>query len=235
MSQPNPSAPEDVQSQRIYRSLRNAIIVGEYQPGDRLRVVDIAGRESASPGAVREALAALATEHLVVPLPQRGFRVAPLSRADMYDLFTTRAELEGELARRSVENGNETWLRDIEAAYEKMSANARSLTFNPGAAQDHEAFHRLLVGACRSVWSLRLFETVYTASERYRYFAAKHLTKDRDPDREHHEIVDAIIARDGEKVQDLCREHILRTRDLLNAHAPMDEEPASPAPARSAA
>ena len=92
---------ENLQSQRIYRQLRQAIMTCELQPEVRLRVIDIAGREAVSPGAVREALSALTSEHLVIPLPQRGFRVAPMFRDDMFDLFTTRAELESRLAAQA--------------------------------------------------------------------------------------------------------------------------------------
>jgi GntR family transcriptional regulator, carbon starvation induced regulator len=213
---------DDVQSQRIYRSLRTAITFGDVEPGDRLRVIDIAGRESASPGAVREALAALSAEHLVVPLPQRGFRVASLSFSDMYDLFSTRAEMEGELVRKSVEQGDDAWLAEVAATFETM-CQSDVQTFSRAGALDHEAFHRALVAACGSTWSLRLFETVYTASERYRYFAARHLSKTRDPHREHLEIFNAVLARDGAKVRDLCRGHILRTRDALCQTLPSDQ------------
>jgi GntR family transcriptional regulator, carbon starvation induced regulator len=222
----NTSLPaEDVQSQRVYRSLRASITFGEVEPGERLRVIEIAGRESASPGAVREALAALATEHLVVPLPQRGFRVAALSHSDMFDLFTTRAELEGELAGRSVEHGDDAWLASVESAFETMERNSDTKKFDRPAAQDHEAFHRALVAGCGSTWSLRLFETVYTASERYRYFAARHLIKNRDPQNEHSEILGAILARDSNKVRALCQAHILRTRDALSKTLPSDPAP----------
>jgi GntR family transcriptional regulator, carbon starvation induced regulator len=217
------TSPEDIQSQRIYRALRTAITFGEVEPGDRLRVIDIAGRESASPGAVREALAALATEHLVVPLPQRGFRVAPLSYSDMYDLFTTRADLEADLAARSVKQGDDNWLKTVAEAFAAMASTSQ--TFDRVAAGNHEAFHRALVAACGSAWSLRLFETVYTASERYRYFAARHLTKRRDPHQEHQDIFDAILARDSAKVRELCRAHILLTRTALSQTLPsLDEE-----------
>jgi GntR family transcriptional regulator, carbon starvation induced regulator len=224
MKIPGPASADDVQSQRIYRLLRKAITFGDVEPDDRLRVIDIAGRESASPGAVREALAALATEHLVVPLPQRGFRVAPLSLSDMYDLFTTRADLEGDLAAKSVELGDDSWVASVAAAYDTMSRNSIVKAFDRRAAQDHEAFHRALVAACGSIWSLRLFETVYTASERYRYFAARHLSEKRNPHEEHLEMLTAIQARDSAKVRKLCRGHILRTRDALTQTLPAEAE-----------
>lgn len=211
----NHTAPADLQSRRIYGQLRRAIVNCDLQPEARLRVVDIAGREAVSPGAVREALSALVSEHLVLPLPQRGFRVAPMARDDMMDLFTTRADLESELAARSAAAGRPAWRDNLTKAWEKMISYGERPTISEGAAASHEAFHRALIDDCGSVWSLRLFETVYVASERYRYFAYRFLTGGRDPHQEHEGIHAAAITGDDRLVRRLCRDHILRTRDAL--------------------
>lgn len=207
---------ENLQSQRIYRQLRHAIMTCELQPEARLRVIEIAGREAVSPGAVREALSALTADHLVVPLPQRGFRVAPMFRDDMFDLFTTRAELESRLAAQSTAVGRADWRASLAQAWQAMVAHGERPTIDEGVAAGHEAFHRALIADCGSVWSLRLFDTLYAASERYRHFAYRFLTGGRDPHREHAELLEAAVAGDDSLVRDLCRAHILRTRDLLD-------------------
>jgi DNA-binding GntR family transcriptional regulator len=224
-----PGLTENLQSQRIYRQLRKAIMTCELQPEVRLRVIDIAGREAVSPGAVREALSALTSEHLVIPLPQRGFRVAPMSRADMFDLFTTRAELESRLAGQATAIGRAEWRATLSQAWQAMAAYGERPTISEGAAAEHEAFHRALIADCGSVWSLRLFDTLYAASERYRYFAYRYLVEHRDSHREHTELHAAAIAGDDSLVRDLCRAHILRTRDLLDTALRVIEAPVSEA------
>jgi len=203
----------------------------ELQPEVRLRVIDIAGREAVSPGAVREALSALTSEHLVIPLPQRGFRVAPMFRDDMFDLFTTRAELESRLAAQATAIGRAEWRTALSQAWQTMAAYGERPTIGAGAgaAAEHEAFHRALIADCGSVWSLRLFDTLYAASERYRYFAYRFLAGGRDPHREHAELLAAAIAGNDRLVRDLCRAHILRTRDLLDSALQVIAVPASDA------
>lgn len=207
---------QKVQSQQIYQRLRHAITTCELEPDSRLRVVDIAGREGVSPGAVREAISAMVSEHLVIPLPQRGFRVAPLSREDMFDLFTTRAELESRLVAEAAVKSAPEWRKAVESTFQAMLAIRDERTVEEKGASAHESFHRALVAGCGSRWSLRLFDTVYAASERYRYFAYRFLRGNRDPHIEHGEIVAAVEAGDVEHARELSRNHVLRTRDLLD-------------------
>ena len=52
-----------------------------------------------------EALSRLAAEGFVLAESQRGFRVAPVSRDDLFDLAERRIELETNVLARSIERG----------------------------------------------------------------------------------------------------------------------------------
>lgn len=203
------------QSERAYRRLRRAIMACELLPGTRLKVMEIAASEQVSPGAVREALSRLSTEHLVVAEHQRGFRVSHLSTLDMADLYATRAALESDLVARSTSLAMPVWIDTLGRANAALAAASANLAPTEQDAMLHENFHSALVSGCGSTWSIRLFSTVYTASERYRRYAYRYLTSNRNAADEHDAIFAAAVAGRVAEVRTLVFEHTMLTRALL--------------------
>ena len=70
----------------ITERLRSEIVSGALAPGSKLKLVPLAARYDVSRGPVREAASRLAAEGLIVIEDQRGFRVTPISRADLLDV-----------------------------------------------------------------------------------------------------------------------------------------------------
>ena len=69
----------------IFDTLREAIIVGELKPGQRLMEVQLAEKMGVSRTPVREAIRKLELEGLVEMLPRKGAHVAELSVKDIMD------------------------------------------------------------------------------------------------------------------------------------------------------
>ena len=83
--------------------LREAIIRGEYQPGQRLKQNELARSLGCSPVPVREALHRLAADGFIVIDPQRGARVADFNSRDLEEMYEIRMMLEGRAAQRAAE------------------------------------------------------------------------------------------------------------------------------------
>src|SRR3954447_26915831 len=75
---------------RVYAELRADILGGRQRPGARLPFGELTARCGASRGGVREPLSRLPAEGLVEAEPQFGFRVVPLSIADLKHLTDAR-------------------------------------------------------------------------------------------------------------------------------------------------
>jgi len=75
----------------IFDTLREAIIVGELKPGQRLMEVQLAEKMGVSRTPVREAIRKLELEGLVEMLPRKGAHVADLSVKDIMDVLEVRA------------------------------------------------------------------------------------------------------------------------------------------------
>jgi DNA-binding GntR family transcriptional regulator len=223
-------------TQAAYECLRADLLACRLRPGERLKIGELCGALSVSLGAVREALSRLTSEGLVVAEPQRGFRVAPVSVAELRDLTAVRIEIEGTCLTRAVAAGDVAWEAGLVAAHHRLSrtperepGDARRLS--EAWAEAHASFHRALVAGCDSRWLLRLREILYAQSERYRRLSVPLAPAGRDLEGEHRGIMEAALARDAERAVALLAAHLeVTTAILLKAEAGERRE-MSPGPA----
>ncbi|MGH3725991.1 MAG: GntR family transcriptional regulator [Mycobacterium sp.] len=90
-------------SEEVAGRLRASIMTGELRPGEYIRMDETAAQLGVSVTPVREALLTLRGEGLVSAVPHRGYVVAPLSRADIKDIFALQSHLAVELAESAAE------------------------------------------------------------------------------------------------------------------------------------
>lgn len=209
-------------TQHVYETLRADLQACRLPPGARLKIAELSQRLSVSPGAVREALSRLTSEGLVDAEPQRGFRAAAISVADLRDLTSVRIEIEAMCLKRAIAVGDMAWESRIVACHHMLAAINKSAPgdaqrLNDGWVGAHAAFHTALVAACDSPWLLRLRDMLYAQSERYRSLSVPLARTPRDVNAEHTALMEAVIARDGERAHRLIDAHLRATMDIVLA------------------
>ena len=207
-------------TQGAYEALRADLLACRIVPGSRLKIQELCVQFSVSLGAVREALSRLTSEGLVVAEPQRGFRAAPISVADLKDLTMVRIEVESLCLKRAIEVGTVEWEAKLVAAFHRLSRTPERVASDPLRSADdwaeaHAAFHTALVEGADSPWLLRLHGQLYAQSERYRRLSIPLSREERDVDREHREIMEAALRRDADRAVKLLARHIGVTTDIL--------------------
>lgn len=90
-------------AEQVFDTLRGWIINGELEPGQRLRVRDVATAVGTSVMPVREAIKRLVDSGLAEHEPYKGARVRSLDIAELEHTYDVRILLEGECARLGVE------------------------------------------------------------------------------------------------------------------------------------
>jgi DNA-binding GntR family transcriptional regulator len=189
----------------VYRALRREIGQLERGPGERLPLEELAARFQVSLTPVRHALRRLESEGLVVSMPRRGSRVAPLSVEELEEIQAIRLGLETFLAREGAERCTDEALAEMTAARSDLEAAFR--------AGDLRAY-------IRSFWKVR--DACYACAERPRLLRALedqrirveryilHLCRDpeafaalrRGPDT----LLEACRARDGDAAEAATRD-----------------------------
>jgi DNA-binding GntR family transcriptional regulator len=81
--------------QRVYAGLRDYLMAGQLQPGQKLTLRDLAAALSVSPMPVREAVRRLAAEGALEMLPNRRIRVPVVTKARFRELLRIRIAVEG--------------------------------------------------------------------------------------------------------------------------------------------
>jgi len=207
-------------TQTAYETLRADLLACRIAPGSRLKMQELCVRLSVSLGAIREALSRLTSEGLVMAEPQRGFRAAPISLADLRDLTMVRIEVESLCLRRAIEVGTVEWEASLVAAFHLLSRTPERAVADPMRSDDtwataHAAFHAALVEGGDSPWLLRLHGQLYAQSERYRRLSIPLGNGDRDVGLEHQAILDAVLKRDVENAVELFTRHLNATTEIL--------------------
>ena len=207
-------------TQGAYEAVRADLLACRIPPGSRLKIQDLCDRFSVSLGAIREALSRLTSDGLVVSEPQRGFRAAPISVAELQDLTMVRIEIESLCLRRAIAVGTVEWESRLVAAFHRLSRTPERVPTDPARADDdwagaHAAFHLALVNGGDSPWLLRLHSQLYDQSERYRRLSVSLARQTRKIGDEHQAIMDAALGRDAEKAVALVTAHMTETTNIL--------------------
>ncbi len=215
-------------TQGAYEALRAELLSCRILPGRRLKIQELCTRFSVSLGAIREALSRLTSEGLVVAEPQRGFRAAPISAADLEDLTLARVEIETLCLRRAITVGDVNWEAGLVAASHRLSRTPERVEDDPARSNDdwaeaHAAFHLALVAGCDSPWLLRLRSQLYDQSERYRRLSVPLARTTRNVGDEHQSILQATLARDADRAATLLAAHLQATTKILLSATSYDD------------
>lgn len=218
---PQDIARQDAASFEVYRQLRDDIVSCRLKPDERLRFETLRNVYGAGIGTLREALSHLVSDGLVRTEAGRGFRVAPVSVADLTDITDWRVEFEVRAITQSILKGDEAWESEIVISYHLLAKTELPAYdappeewLNYGAR--HKRFHTALVAACGSPWLLHFRNLLFDQARRYQALAVvRPRPKVYRNDDEHREIMQVVLDREAERAAELIEQHIRRTSDAV--------------------
>lgn len=205
--------------EQVYDNLRRSILSGRYQPGQRLRLQDIALENDVSFIPVREALRLLEAGRLVEIIPNKGARVADVSEEDMSDAYAVRVLLECDAVARASRQISQLEIARSEKLFVDMVAAFEAGDVEASSAIHHE-FHMSLYAPARSTWLIHLIELLASTTDRYRRLltparpSAKHLS---ELQRQHRAILDAVKSGNADKAAEELRSHLMNTQTRFRA------------------
>lgn len=203
-------------SHEVTASLRQAILEGHLQPGDRIGQASIAEAHGVSRIPVREALRQLETEGLITQVPHAGARVSQHSLREIFELYLLRESLEPLLLEHSVMKLSRKQLRELHDSMDRVRSAENDIQV---WLLEDRTFHLSSFQAADMPTTLALAERFYNQTQPYRreFFGSLDQEQMDVVHLEHRLILDAIERRDPEEAEMLQRLHILRTRKHLGA------------------
>jgi GntR family carbon starvation induced transcriptional regulator len=204
-----PGDPAKNPTQAVAFWLRRDITRGVFQPLERLKVELLTQFYGVGHTPIREAISRLLATGLISHEPQKGYRVAAVSVGDYNDVLDVYQRIRRLALDMAMERGDEAWEeRVVVQMHRSMKARPISADEDPEA---REAWQRAygdlqaeLVSGCGSPALIRIFRNIGARAERYGNLYGDITSElSRDFAAEHREIVDALIARDPQRVQAL--------------------------------
>lgn len=206
----------------VYGQLKADILWGRLSPGEALRSEELRRRYDIGISPLREALTRLASEQLVIRLPQKGFRVATLDAAEVNDVLETRLIVEGEALRLSMARGDIEWESGILVASHALGRALQDTALKPETPEwsaVHRRFHLSLLSGCKSPTLLHFAEILYDRAERHRMVGetwrarveSSGAVAGRNRAGEHETISQFVLAGDFNQAMEALRRHYMLT------------------------
>ena len=199
--------------------LRDLILRGEFEPGQRLAEQQLAERLGASRTPVRAALVTLEQEGLVEANDTGKFLVRQFTPREVADAIAVRGQLEGMAARLVAEHGVSRQLQgDLQACLDEgdlaLAANPLGYESYAAYAVVNDRFHGLVLEACGN----RALQRAVAINDKLPFAPASAMLPmqgsvalDRDwmlyAHRQHHMLFAALKAGEGARAQALAIEH----------------------------
>jgi DNA-binding GntR family transcriptional regulator len=180
---------------RLYHRLLVDIIIGTLAPGAQLDENDLAKRYGGGLAGIREALARLALEGLVVRRARVGTSVAPLDLMGAREAFEARRLVEVHCAGLAAAHASDAEIAGIRATLDDGEAAVAADDQAALAAMDEE-FHVAVAAASGNRALAKMVVTLHHQTARYWLYAMRGPSTDDGTAalREHRALADAIAS-----------------------------------------
>jgi DNA-binding GntR family transcriptional regulator len=217
-------------SDEVVDRIREAILMGQFAPGDRLREEQLAEALHVSRGPIRNALLQLEREGMVVRRRNRGALVARLSRADLEEVYSLRQAIEPVACAWAARNAVEADLSELQTIINGYSRLSSRVSVQEAAEADL-SFHDVLYRAARHRRLLRLWQDL--RPQVYLFLLTRTYVRTKEF-REimvvgHTRLLDVVRNRDEEGAREIAAEHVRtsygRVLEAYENDLDVDDEP----------
>ena len=191
----------------VFKTLRQAILKGELEPGERLMEIQLAERLGVSRTPIREAIRKLELEGLVLMIPRRGAEVAKISEKNLRDVLEVRRSLEElaiDLACQRIQEEELETLREAQKEFAAAIAVGDAMEI----AQTDEKFHEIIYSGTGNQKLMQILSNLREQMYRYRLEYIKDANKRLILLVEHEQILKALSLRHVQEARLAVREHI---------------------------
>jgi DNA-binding GntR family transcriptional regulator len=201
-------------SEQTYEALKERILDQTLEPGVRLNIDSLSRELAVSSSPIREALARLEAERLVVSEVYSGYAVAPKPSARyLADLLDYRIVLEAHCALVGAPKKDPRVLAHMHQAFDRMAAVPRLGTRYREYRRFVEAdasFHQLLVDSAVNEVMSTTYESLHAILIQSRLYRTREggSTPSSEVMQEHAVILAAFDAGDGPRAEEAVKTHL---------------------------
>ena len=191
----------------VFNTLRQAILRGELQPGERLLEIHLANKLGVSRTPIREAIRKLELEGLVLMIPRKGAVVAEITEKSLRDVLEVRRALEELAVKLACDKIQDEEIEELKAAakeFEKALGTGDVTVYAEADVKFHDIIYR-------ATDNQRLIQLLFNLREQMYRYRVEYLKREESHGTlliEHKKIIEAIASRDMEASADAVCQHI---------------------------
>lgn len=192
----------------VFNTFRQAILRGEFKPGERLMEIQLANKLGVSRTPIREAIRKLELEGLVIMIPRKGAEVADITEKSLRDVLEVRKALEELAVQLACEKITQEELEELEKAgenFKKVLNRSKDIT---EVAEADVRFHDVIYMATDNQKLIHLLNKLREQMYRYRVEYLKNPDVHEQLIQEHEEIVYHIKRREKAEATAVTCQHI---------------------------
>jgi DNA-binding GntR family transcriptional regulator len=208
-------------TEQIYQALWRDIVFGDLAPGSSLDELLLVERFKSSRTPIREALARLAGDNLVVQHRNRGTYVSEIKVSELSAFFEALHLLQRVITRLAAQRWTDDDLNEIRRCAQVYADHAGDSDFR-GTLERDQAIHLRIAGASRNPHLQGLYQRLLAMQMRLLLLHAQSYggqdlelaDQSRNSVMEHKDLIDALTMRDADTAERLAGEHtrIIRKR-----------------------
>ena len=198
----------------VFNTLRDAILRGDLQPGERLMEIHLAKKLGVSRTPVREAISMLEQEGLAVTYPRRGAQVAKMTVKDLDDVLEIREVLDTLAASLACRNMNSDDINNLAAACADFEKATRGNDIREVVRTD-EAFHNVIYEASGNPRLRAILLNLKGQMYRFRFEYVKDKSNYPFLIKEHKDILEALKTRNEEEVIKHTKKHLVNQMESV--------------------
>jgi len=201
---------------RAYQQLRSLIVSLKLEPGSTVDELSLSKRLGLGRTPIREALLRLAEENLVIIIPRKGTRIAPIDLAELKEVEDLRWNLEALAARWTAVRISDAELQQLETLVTKAEAGEFAGIADWDVEVDRQ-FHRLIAEATHNRYLARTLAHLYNLSVRLLYVSRVQMATVTEEVYDYRRIIEALHKRDPEAAVKGIKAHLIDSRDRTAA------------------
>ena len=151
----------------VFNTLRQAILTGEMEPGERLMEIQLANKLGVSRTPIREAIRKLELEGLVIMIPRKGAEVAKMTLKDMEDVLEVREALDELAAKIACKKISDEQLANLKTIKDEFKRSMDSGDVKKIAEEDVK-FHDAIYEATNNAKLVSMMNNIREQMYRYR-------------------------------------------------------------------
>jgi DNA-binding GntR family transcriptional regulator len=198
----------------VASKLRELIFDGVLEGESRIPEKVLCERFGISRTPLREALKVLAREGLICLLPNRGARVNKITPQDIDEVFPVMGALEAVAGEAACQKITEEGIAEIRAFHYQMALHhtrGERLEY----FQLNQLIHEKILEAAENPTLTQVYKGLSGRIRRARYIANIPQNRWDQAMHEHEKILEVLVTRDGKKLGDLLKSHLLNKSEVV--------------------